>query len=178
MEGLFTSETGLIAVRLAVAMLLGVIIGTERILAHKTAGMRTYALVSMGSALFIIVSLIITSRFVDVTAFDPMRVAAQIISAAGFICAGLVFVKKDGVVGLTSSAGLWVSVGIGMACGFGLYNVAIIATILTLFIFVVLWFVETKIQNFWPTDDNDDSLINSTGLRSNHLLHRKNESEN
>lgn len=144
---LLSSETMLIGARLGVAMLLGMIVGTERILAHKTAGMRTYALVSMGSALFIIISLIMVSRFQGTTNFDPLRVAAQIVSAAGFICAGLVFVKKDGVVGLTSSAGLWVSVGIGMAAGFGLYNVAIIATILTLFIFVVLWFVEKKLRS-------------------------------
>ncbi|OGI72175.1 hypothetical protein A3J61_00420 [Candidatus Nomurabacteria bacterium RIFCSPHIGHO2_02_FULL_38_15] len=143
---ILSSETLLIGARLGVAMILGMIIGAERILAHKTAGMRTYALVSMGSALFIIISLIITSRYENVTVFDPMRLAAQIVSAAGFICAGLVIVRKDGIVGLTSSAGLWVSVGIGMASGFGLYNVAIIATILTLFIFVVLWFVEKSLQ--------------------------------
>lgn len=150
MTDLFTnilsSETFLIGTRLAIAMLLGMIIGTERILARKTAGMRTYALVSMGSALFIIISLIIISQFQGITNFDPLRIAAQIVSAAGFICAGLIFVKKDGVVGLTSSAGLWVSVGIGMASGFGLYNVAIVATILTLFIFVVLWFVEKSLR--------------------------------
>lgn len=152
-EGFLTQETGLIAVRLAVSMILGMIIGMERILARKTAGMRTYALVSMGSALFIIISLIITSRFSDISNFDPMRMAAQIISAAGFICAGLVFVKNDGVVGLTSSAGLWVSVGIGMATGFGLYNLAVVATILTLFIFVALWFLENKLKNFWNPND-------------------------
>lgn len=152
-EGFLTQETGLIAVRLAVSMILGMIIGMERILARKTAGMRTYALVSMGSALFIIISLIITSRFSDISNFDPMRMAAQIISAAGFICAGLVFVKNDGVVGLTSSAGLWVSVGIGMATGFGLYNLAVVATILTLFIFIALWFLENKLKNFWNPND-------------------------
>ncbi len=144
---LLSSETALIGARLGVAMLLGMLVGTERILAHKTAGMRTYALISMGSALFIIISLIIISPFQGVTNFDPLRIAAQVVSAAGFICAGLIFVKKDGVVGLTSSAGLWVSVGIGMAAGFGLYNVAVIATILTLFIFVVLWFVEKGLRN-------------------------------
>ncbi len=144
---LLSSETALIGARLGVAMLLGMLVGTERILAHKTAGMRTYALISMGSALFIIISLIIISQFQGVTNFDPLRIAAQVVSAAGFICAGLIFVKKDGVVGLTSSAGLWVSVGIGMAAGFGLYNVAVIATILTLFIFVVLWFVEKGLRN-------------------------------
>lgn len=166
MTDLFTnilsSETALIAARLGVAMLLGMIIGIERILAHKTAGMRTYALVSMGSALFIIISLIIVSQFQGITNFDPLRIAAQVVSAAGFICAGLVFVKKDGVVGLTSSAGLWVSVGIGMASGFGLYNVAIVATILTLFIFVVLWFVErslrkTKIYRMVDEDNTDQT---------------------
>ncbi|MBP6912510.1 MAG: MgtC/SapB family protein, partial [Candidatus Pacebacteria bacterium] len=124
--------------------------------------MRTYALVSMGSALFIIISLIIVSQFQGITNFDPLRIAAQVVSAAGFICAGLVFVKKDGVVGLTSSAGLWVSVGIGMASGFGLYNVAIVATILTLFIFVVLWFVErslrkTKIYRMVDEDNTDQT---------------------
>ena len=144
---LLSSETALIGARLGIAMLLGMLVGTERILAHKTAGMRTYALISMGSALFIIISLIIISQFQGITNFDPLRIAAQVVSAAGFICAGLIFVKKDGVVGLTSSAGLWVSVGIGMAAGFGLYNVAVIATILTLFIFVVLWFVEKGLRN-------------------------------
>lgn len=152
-EGFLTQETGLMATRLAIAMILGMIIGTERILARKTAGMRTYALVSMGSALFIIISLIITSRFADISNFDPLRMAAQIISAAGFICAGLVFVRNDGVVGLTSSAGLWVSVGIGMATGFGLYNLAVVSTILILFIFVALWFIENKLKGFWSPNE-------------------------
>ena len=146
MTNFFDGLTVDIILRLGAAIIFGMIIGTERILAHKTAGMRTYALVSMGSALFIIVSIMITSGFGSNTNFDPMRVAAQIISAAGFICAGLVFVRKDGVIGLTSSAGLWVSVGIGMACGFGLFKLAFIATILTLFIFVVLWFVEERLK--------------------------------
>jgi putative Mg2+ transporter-C (MgtC) family protein len=159
---LLSSETALISVRLGVAMLLGMLVGTERILAHKTAGMRTYALISMGSALFIIISLIIISQFQGVTNFDPLRIAAQVVSAAGFICAGLIFVKKDGVVGLTSSAGLWVSVGIGMASGFGLYNVAVIATILTLFIFVVLWFVEKSLRKTKIYQMINDNNIDQT----------------
>lgn len=153
MTNFFDGLTVDIIIRLSVALLFGMIIGTERILAHKTAGMRTYALVSMGSALFIIISIMITSGFGANTTFDPMRVAAQIISAAGFICAGLVFVRKDGVTGLTSSAGLWVSVGIGMATGFGLFKLALVATVLTLFIFIVLWFVEAKLKNSKFTKD-------------------------
>lgn len=153
MTNFFDGLTIDIIIRLSVALLFGMIIGTERILAHKTAGMRTYALVSMGSALFIIISIMITSGFGANTAFDPMRVAAQIISAAGFICAGLVFVRKDGITGLTSSAGLWVSVGIGMATGFGLFKLALVATVLTLFIFIVLWFVEAKLKTSKFTKD-------------------------
>ncbi|MDQ5971488.1 MAG: putative Mg2+ transporter-C (MgtC) family protein [Patescibacteria group bacterium] len=156
MINFFDAQTVDIIIRLGMALVFGMFIGTERILAHKTAGMRTYALVAMGSALFIIVSIIVTSSFSDTTVFDPMRMAAQIVSAAGFICAGLVFVRKDGITGLTSSAGLWVSVGIGMACGFGLFKLALIGTIFTLFIFIVLWFVEAsfKKSRFFRQIDN------------------------
>ncbi len=146
MTNFFDAQTIDVIIRLGMALIFGMVIGTERILAHKTAGMRTYALVSMGSAMFIIISIMVTSTFAGSTNFDPMRMAAQIISAAGFICAGLVFVRKEGVVGLTSSAGLWVSVAIGMACGFGLQKLALLGTILTLFIFIVLWFVEQQIK--------------------------------
>ncbi len=157
MINFFDGQTLDIIIRLMMAIVFGMFIGTERILAHKTAGMRTYALVSMGSALFIIVSIIVTSSFSDSTVFDPMRMAAQIVSAAGFICAGLVFVRKDGITGLTSSAGLWVSVGIGMACGFGLYKLALIGTFLTLFIFIVLWFVEAQFKKsrFFKNHDTE-----------------------
>lgn len=146
MINFFDGQTVDIIIRLVMAVIFGMFIGTERILAHKTAGMRTYALVSMGAAMFIVISIIVTSTFSETTAFDPMRMAAQIVSAAGFICAGLVFVHKNGVVGLTSSAGLWVSVGIGMACGFGLFKLAFVGTVLTLFIFIVLWFVEARLK--------------------------------
>lgn len=147
MTNFFDAQTVDIIIRLCMALVFGMIIGTERILAHKTAGMRTYALVSMGSALFIIISILVANSFANNINFDPLRVAAQIISATGFICAGLVFVRKDGITtGLTSSVGLWVSVGIGMASGFGLYKLALITTILTLFIFIVLWFVEARLK--------------------------------
>ncbi len=128
------------------AMIFGMIIGIERLLAHKTAGMRTYALVSMGSALFIIISLQVTTIFAGQTNFDPLRMAAQIIAGVGFLGAGLIMVKDQHITGLTSSTGLWVSAGIGMATGFGLYKISIIATVLTLFIFIVLWFIEQQLK--------------------------------
>ncbi|HRH25260.1 MAG TPA: MgtC/SapB family protein, partial [Candidatus Paceibacterota bacterium] len=83
-------------VSLFIAMGLGIAIGVERYLAGKTAGVRTYTLVSMGSALFVIISQIITSRFVGQN-FDPMRMAAQIIAAVGFLGVGAIFHKDNQV---------------------------------------------------------------------------------
>lgn len=141
-------------VSLFIAMGLGIAIGVERYLAGKTAGVRTYTLVSMGSALFVIISQIITSRFVGQT-FDPMRMAAQIIAAVGFLGVGAIFHKDNQVSGVTTAAGLWVSAGVGMACGFGLYSLAFMATLLTLFTFIVLWFIEKQIRKFSRQDDQN-----------------------
>ena len=146
MENFFDSGTVDIIIRLFWAMVFGMIIGTERLLAGKTAGMRTYALISMGSALFVIVSVLVSNTYLALTEFDPLRMAAQVIAGAGFLGAGLVLVRKDHITGITSSAGLWVSAGIGMAAGFGLIKLALISTVLVLFVFIVLWFLEEQFR--------------------------------
>lgn len=133
-------------IQLFIAALLGSFLGLERALAGKTAGLRTFALVSMGSALFIIISEIIGNNYLGVTAFDPLRVASQIIVGIGFLGAGLIIFKESKISGLTTAAGLWVSAGIGMAVGYKLYLIAIFVTILTFFIFTILWFIERKIK--------------------------------
>lgn len=133
-------------IRLALALFLGVIIGTERVWAHKIAGMRTYALVSMGSALFIIISEIVSLRYLGSQGFDPIRMASQIIVGVGFLGTGLIFSKDSKVMGLTTATGLWVAAGIGMACGFGLFHIANVSTIFTLFVFIVLWFIESQLR--------------------------------
>lgn len=134
--------------KLFMAMLLGVILGIERTAAHKTAGMRTFGLVSMGAALFVVISEIITEKYlgIGISTIDPIRMASQIIVGIGFLGAGLIMIRESGIQGLTTAAGLWVSAGIGVATGFGLYGLAIIATILTLFVFTILWFIEKKIR--------------------------------
>jgi putative Mg2+ transporter-C (MgtC) family protein len=132
--------------RLGVALLLGMCLGVERVWAHKTAGIRTYALVSMGAALFVSISEVIAKMYSLDAGFDPSRIASQVVVGVGFIGAGLIFTKESKLVGITTATGLWVSAGIGMAAGFGLYNIAIIATILTLFVFVVLWFLEERLK--------------------------------
>lgn len=135
-----------IITHLGVALLLGMIIGSERVLAHKTAGMRTYALVAMGSALFVLVSEEIVGRYLGLPGLNPTMIVSQIIVGVGFLGTGLIFTKENKLMGLTTATGLWVSAGIGMASGFGLYSLAMIATILTLFIFIVLWFIEEQLR--------------------------------
>ncbi|HRH25269.1 MAG TPA: MgtC/SapB family protein, partial [Candidatus Paceibacterota bacterium] len=103
-------------------------------------------------------SQIITSRFVGQN-FDPMRMAAQIIAAVGFLGVGAIFHKDNQVSGVTTAAGLWVSAGVGMACGFGLYSLAIMATLLTLFTFIVLWFIEKQIRKFSRQDDQSNHSL-------------------
>lgn len=144
-----------ILVRLVVALLLGGVIGVERTLAGKTAGLRTYAMVAMGSALFVLVSQIVSLQFINLTNFDPLRLASQVLVGIGFIGAGLVFHNNKDMKtsGLTSAAGLWVSAGIGMSAGFGLYSLAIIAALLTLLIFTILWYVEKLFKKISYSDE-------------------------
>jgi len=145
-----------ILVRLVIAIVLGGLVGVERTLAGKTAGMRTYALVSMGSALFMLVAIIISYQFVGTSAFNPLFLAPQILVGIGFIGAGLVFhnTKDMKTSGLTSAAGLWVAAGIGMATGFGLYSLAIISALLTLLIFTILWYVEKGFKKISYSGEN------------------------
>jgi len=135
-----------IYLHLFLAMALGMVLGVERFIAHKTAGMRTYTLVSLGAALFVIISQQVAAQYTFGN-FDPLRIAAQIVAAAGFLGVGAIFQNASGrVSGITTASGLWVAAGIGMACGFGLYSIAILVTILALFTFIVLWFIEAQLR--------------------------------
>lgn len=138
-----------LVVTLLLAMVLGMTLGIERFIAHKTAGMRTYTLISMGSALFVIISQMVAITHTG-SVFDPLRMAAQVIAAAGFLGVGAIFHNDQKVSGITTASGMWVAAGIGMACGFGLYRLAIIVTVLTLFTFVIMWFIEKQIRKLSP----------------------------
>ena len=147
-----------ILIRLVIAILLGGLVGIERTLAGKTAGMRTYALVSMGSALFMLVAIIISYQFVGTAGFNPLFLAPQILVGIGFIGAGLVFHNNKDMKtsGLTSAAGLWVAAGIGMAVGFGLYYLSIISALLTLLVFTILWYVEKGFKKISYSDEKEE----------------------
>jgi putative Mg2+ transporter-C (MgtC) family protein len=114
---------------LAAAFVLGSLIGLEREVRRKSAGLRTHALVALGAALFVLVS---KFGFLDIVgsqvSLDPSRVAAQIVSGIGFIGAGLIFVRRDSVRGLTTAAVVWVTAAVGAACGAGLVLVGAAVT--------------------------------------------------
>ena len=119
-----------ITLRLLVALLLGGLIGIERDLRSKDAGIRTHFLVALGSALFCVVS-----QFgFGVDLKDSSRVAAQVVSGIGFLGAGTIIFQKDKNVvrGLTTAAGLWVTAAIGLACGTGMFVAAAVATLFVL----------------------------------------------
>lgn len=132
--------------QLTLATVLGLILGAERSVAGKNAGMRTFALVSLGACLFTVISVLITTEYLGKVNFDPMRVPAAIIAGIGFIGAGLMLFRQNIMRGLTTAAGMWIAAGIGIAIGFGMYAVATFVTLMTLFIFTAVWFIEARIK--------------------------------
>ncbi|HWD70157.1 MAG TPA: MgtC/SapB family protein [Solirubrobacteraceae bacterium] len=117
--------------RLGLALLLSSIIGVEREIRQKNAGMRTYALVGTGAALLMLVSIygfsdVLQNRLI---VLDPSRVAAQVVSGIGFIGGGLIFVQRNNVRGLTTAAGIWATAGVGLAAGGDLPILATAATV-------------------------------------------------
>ncbi len=117
------------------AAVLGFLIGLERKLRSKEAGIRTHTIVCLASALFMVIS---KYAFGESGKFDPARVAAQIIPGIGFLGAGIIVYRKNVIHGLTTAAGVWATAGVGMACGGRLYIVAIAtAAILIAFQFML-----------------------------------------
>ena len=128
--------------QLVLAMFFGLIIGLEREYHRKAAGLRTYALVSLGSALFTIISYEGLSSVTQNPGFDPSRIASQIVVGIGFIGGGLIFQQGDKVLGLTTAAAIWAVAAIGVAVGIGMYSVAAFTTVLVLTVVWVFRFVE------------------------------------
>lgn len=136
--------------QLVLAMILGLIVGTERALvARQSAGMRTFALVSLGSCMFTLAGTLAGLEYLGYVNFDPTRVVAAIVQGVGFIGAGLMFLKEGSVHGITTAAGLWVSASIGSLVALELYSLAIFGSALTLLVFFGLWFVERQFKNWY-----------------------------
>lgn len=122
--------------KLALACILGALIGLERESLNRPAGLRTYTLVCVGSTLAMIVSIDIYMQYYQTVNADPGRIAAQVVSGIGFLGAGTIMREGATVRGLTTAAGLWVVACIGLAVGAGLYIPAVATTILILFVLI------------------------------------------
>ena len=132
-------------VKLLSAVVLGGSIGFERELHGKVAGFRTHALVALGSALMMLVSIHMFEVYRGIANVDPSRIAAQVVTGIGFLGAGTILRSGAGIKGLTTAAGLWTASGVGLACGLGYFRAAIIACVITLFILVFFAKVGKKI---------------------------------
>jgi len=127
----FTGQGWLQLGELTLAFVLSALVGLEREIRQKSAGLRTYTLVGVAAALFMLIS---KYGFMDVLAnsrivVDPSRIAAQVVSGIGFIGGGVIFMRRDVVRGLTTAASVWMTAALGMACGAGLPILAIATTL-------------------------------------------------
>ena len=118
--------------RLALAVVLGGLIGLERETEGKPAGMRTHALVCLGSALFMLISIRSPEFFPGAKTVDPGRIAAGVVTGIGFLGAGTILRASGSVKGLTTAASIWAVAAIGLAVGVGYYITAVVATALAL----------------------------------------------
>lgn len=118
-------------VRLSVAAFLGGVVGLERQQRHKSAGLRTHILVSLGSCLIMLISYKLYAGVQGLTNADPARLAAQVVSGIGFLGAGTIMKEGLTIKGLTTAASLWVVAGVGLAVGAGYYVGAVATTVLS-----------------------------------------------
>jgi len=151
----FFAQNNEIIFRLVVAVILGLMVGIERLLVHKDAGMKTHALVALGAAVFVLISEEVVKRYINLPGLNPTMIPAQIVLGIGFLGAGSIMLQGSRLRGLTTAGGLWVTAGIGMAAGFGLFGLAISATILVLLILVLVNILEKPIRKI--TGDTDQS---------------------
>ncbi|MCD6364301.1 MAG: MgtC/SapB family protein [Planctomycetes bacterium] len=146
-----TTQTELVT-RLVLAGVLGALIGAEREHHGRSAGLRTQLLVALGSALAMIVSLHFAEVYGRQSAnwtirVDPARVAYGVMTGIGFVGAGAIIRYEIGIRGLTTAASLWCTAAIGLACGFGMYAVAVVATALVIFALLILSKIDLNIPS-------------------------------
>ncbi len=132
--------------KLLLSLLLGSVVGLERKRKGQSAGLRTFALISMGATLAMLISIYVPQEYLGLKNGDPGRIAAQVITGIGFLGAGAIIQGKGSVRGLTTAAGIWMVATIGLAVGVGLYLVSIFATALIIVILMVLEQWEHRIR--------------------------------
>ncbi len=143
-------ETLDIIVKIVLAVILSGVIGAERFLRHKGAGLRTHILIGVGSTLLVLTSYYVSDIHSYAHQADPTRIIAAIVTGVGFLCAGTIIRSGDNVVsGLTTSASMWVVSCIGMAVGAGYYTAAFIATFIVFWVLYGLRSIEKKLEKIF-----------------------------
>ena len=130
--------------KLFLSMLLGVLVGLERKRKGQIAGVRTFALISMGSCMAMLLSIYVPQVYTGLKNGDPGRIAAQVITGIGFLGAGAMIHMRGSVRGLTTAAGIWMTAAIGMAVGVGMYLCSIIATAMILLTLIAFQVYESR----------------------------------
>jgi putative Mg2+ transporter-C (MgtC) family protein len=138
-------------VKLLLSLVLGATIGFERRRKGQIAGLRTFALISMGATLAMLISIYIPQVYLGLKNGDPGRIAAQVVSGVGFLGAGAIIQMKGSVRGLTTAAGIWMTACIGLAVGAGMYLISIITTLLIIFILVNIERIELRHNFLWES---------------------------
>jgi putative Mg2+ transporter-C (MgtC) family protein len=138
--------------RLALAALLGSVLGVEREWHHRAAGLRTNTLVALGSAVFTLIAIQMVER---AGTGDATRIPGQVVTGIGFLGGGAILRDRSGIRGLTTAATVWVNAAIGMAAGAGLFALAIASTITALGVLTMLKRVERAMDPYRPPEDED-----------------------
>ena len=144
--------------RLLCACILGGLIGFEREMHYRPAGLRTHMLISMASCLFTLIAfdlLQLSAADDAIQSSDPLRLIDSITSGVAFLVAGSIFVNKDAVTGLTTGAGMWLAGAIGLTCGVGNLGLAVMATGLALTILWVFGWLSSRVN---PKKNEDGDL--------------------
>jgi len=145
------------AYRLIFAVGCAVVLGFEREIKHKNAGIRTYLLVCLGSAGFTILIINISAYFLSLNLnvqIDPSRIVQGIVTGLGFLGGGAILQQKSGVTGVATGAGIWIVGAIGIACGFGFFQLASLLTLLAFAVLGVIGLIRARMRD--DIDNNSD----------------------
>ncbi len=162
-----------ICLRLACAMLVGLVIGTEREYTNRPAGMRTHVLVSLGACVVAITGVMLNINYNA----DPGRLAAQVITGVGFLGAGTILREGFHVKGLTTAASLWTVACLGIAAGYGYYSIALAGTLFAFVTLTILEFLQDRLPGKKAIEDSYDihaDAVSETLTLIHNELHSQN----
>lgn len=151
----------IIIIRILISFILGLIIGIERGLSHKTVGFRTLSLVCVGSTAFTLISIY------GFQSVDTARIAAQIVTGIGFLGAGAILHRGYVTKGLTTAATLWVAAAVGMACGTGMFVLAFIVTLMAI---VLLWVLKPFKLHLDRISDKENGNNNTSSKKKKTII--------